>query len=66
VKRQNDMLGDHFTRGVQERAAGVLRLANDGRITGSEKRVLHLLDDASETRLDDLQGYWINGRHWTA
>src|SRR3990170_9149923 len=57
------MLGDHLALAVQDRATGVLGLADDRRVAGAEKRVLHLLDDAGEAGLDDLQSDGINIRH---
>jgi hypothetical protein len=60
------MLGDDFSLAVQDRATGVLGLANDRRVTGAEERVLHLLDDAGETGLDDLKSYGIDRWHITS
>ena len=33
---------------------------NNRRVAGAEQRVLHLLDDTGQARLDDLQGYGID------
>src|SRR6476646_1706668 len=63
VQRQHDMLRDDFPLAIQYRATRVLRLANNRRVAGAEKRVLHFLHDAGEARLDDLQGYGINVGH---
>ena len=58
---QNDVLRDDFAVSVQDRATGILRLADDGRIAGTKQRVLHLLNNARQARLDDLQCNRING-----
>ena len=63
VERQDDMLGDHFAAGVEHRAAGVLGFSDDRRVAGAEERILHLLDDAGQARLDDLQGDGIDRSH---
>ncbi len=55
VQGQHDMLCDHIGIGIQNRAGGVLGFAHDGGVTGAEQRVLHLLHDAREARLDDLE-----------
>jgi hypothetical protein len=60
VKRQHDVLGDHLTLTVQNSAACVLGLSDDGGEAGAEKRVLHFLHDACQARLDHLQSYRVN------
>ena|SRR5438132_4440480 len=54
VQRQDNMLSDDFASGIQNRAACVLRLADNRGIAGAKERVLHLLDNAGKPRLDDL------------
>jgi hypothetical protein len=54
VKRQHDMLRDHFAVAVQNRAARILLLADNRRVAGAKKRVLHFLDDTGEAGLNDL------------
>jgi hypothetical protein len=54
VKGQDHVLGDDFTLAVQDSAAGVLGFPDDGGEAGAEERVLHLLDDAGQARLDHL------------
>ena len=60
MERQDDMLRDDFAGAIQNRAAGVLRLADNRRVAGAEQRILHFLDDAGQARLDDLQGDGID------
>ena len=55
MQRQHDMLGDHVALRVHQRAGGILRFAHDGGEAGAEQRVLHLLHDAGEARLDDFK-----------
>src|SRR5512143_3358525 len=62
MKRQHHMLGDDFALGVEDRATGILRLSDDGRIAGAKQRILHLLDDAGQTGLYDLKSDGINHR----
>ena len=47
-------------------AAGILGLADDGGKARAKQRVLHLLHDTGEPRLDDLKGYGIDGWHMTS
>ena len=54
VQRQHDMLRDHVAARVHDGAGGILGFAHDGREAGAEQRVLHLLHDAGERRLHDL------------
>src|SRR5437773_2326482 len=55
------MLGDDFAGTIQNRAARVLGLTDNRRVTSAKERVLHLLDDAGQARLNDLEGDGING-----
>ena len=61
MQRQHDMLGDHVALRVHQRAGGVLRFAHDGGKAGAEQRILHLLHDAGEARLDDFQIDGVDG-----
>jgi len=47
------VLCDQLTGGIQDCAAGILGFANDGRIAGAEKRILHFLHNTGEARLND-------------
>ncbi|MEK7210376.1 MAG: hypothetical protein AAB070_03065, partial [Candidatus Binatota bacterium] len=60
VQGQHDVLGDHFAVTVEDGAAGVLGFSDDGGEAGAKQRVLHLLDDAGQARLNYLQGDGIN------
>ena len=60
MQRQHDVLRDHRTSGIQNCAAGILGFANDGRIAGAEKLILHFLHDTGEAGLNDLQGDGID------
>ena len=55
------MLGDDFAGTIQNRAARVLGLTDNRRVTGAKERVLHLLDDAGQAGLNDLEGDGVNG-----
>ena len=55
MQRQHDMLGDDLAVRVHQRAGGILGFAHDGGEAGAEQRVLHLLHDAGEARLDDFE-----------
>ena len=61
MQRQHDMLGDHVALRVHQRAGGILRFAHDGGEAGAEQRVLHLLHDAGEARLDDFKIDGVDG-----
>ena len=61
MQRQHDVLGDDVALRVHQRAGGILRLAHDGGKAGAEQRVLHLLHDAGEARLDDFEIDSVDG-----
>jgi hypothetical protein len=61
VERENDVLRHDFPSSAQDRAACVLRFADDRRVAGTEEGVLHLLDDAGQAGLDHLQCNRVNG-----
>src|SRR6185312_3950258 len=68
MQRQHDVLCDHLTGGIQDCAAGILGFANDGRIAGAEKRILHFLHNTGEARLNHLQrngidSHWVGTQH---
>ena len=45
----------------EQRRRAVHLLADDRRVAGAKQRILHLLDDAGEARLDDLKSDGIDG-----
>ena len=61
VEREHDVLGHDFTGGIQNRATCVLGFSDNRRVAGAKQRVLHLLNDAGQPGLDDLQSYGIDG-----
>jgi hypothetical protein len=67
MQRQHDVLGDYVALRIHQRAGGILRLAHDGGEAGAEQRVLHLLHDTGETRLDDFKIDGVDGhRHFSS
>ena len=63
VKRQYHMLRDDLAVDIQNRATCVLGFSDDRRVAGAKQRVLHLLDDAGQARLNDLERNGINAVH---
>jgi hypothetical protein len=61
MQRQHHVLGDHLATRIHQRARGILRFAYDGREAGAEQRILHLLHDAGEARLDDFKIDRVDG-----
>ena len=55
MERQHHVLRHHLALGVHQRAGGILRLPHDGGESGAKQRVLHLLHDAGQARLDDFE-----------
>ena len=66
MQRQHHVLRHHLAVGVHQRAGGVLRFAHDGGEAGAEQRVLHLLHDAGEARLDDFEIDGVDVHHLAA
>ncbi len=64
MQRQHDMLGDDIAVAVHQGAGGILGFADDRRETGAEQRILHFLDDAAQTGLDDFEVDSIDGSAW--
>src|SRR5680860_1731600 len=61
VQGQHGELGQHPTLRVEDRAAGITRLADDRGVAGAEQRVLHLLDDPGQALAHDLDRHGIDG-----
>jgi hypothetical protein len=65
VRGRDHVLADDVAARVQEHAARILRLADDGGVTGPEDAVLHLPDDPGEPALDDLKRNRIDVHEWS-
>ena len=63
MQRQDDVLRHNLALGVHQRAGGILRFTHDGGEAGTEQRVLHLLHDAGEARLDDFKIDGVDGHY---
>ncbi len=55
MERQHHVLRHHLALGVHQRTGGILRLPHDGGESRTKQRVLHLLHDAGQARLDDFE-----------
>ena len=61
VQRQDHVLRHHVALRVHQRAGCILRFPHDGGEAGAEQRILHLLHDAGEARLQHFEIDRVDG-----